>query len=103
MSHARAGRHDKSPPEARETEDILASILNAAASTADQGPQADEQLGDEEPFAAFMASCRDGPPTTGPTTKSTLRRGSHEEEPTSPARDPASASHWHIFAATMPP
>ena len=30
MNHARAGTHDNRPPEAPETEDILASIFNAA-------------------------------------------------------------------------
>ena len=40
-----------------------------------------------------MASCRGGAPTTGPTTTSALRRVSHDKEPTSPVRDPASASH----------
>ena len=40
-----------------------------------------------------MASCRDGAPTTGPATTSALRHTAHNREPTSPARDPASASH----------
>ena len=55
ISQARAGTHENPPPGASETEEILASIFNAAAPTADQGLQADE--------------------------------------PTSPARDPASTSH----------
>ena len=93
MSQARAGTHENPPPGAPETEDILASILNAAAPTADQGPQADEHLHDNESFAAFMASCRDGAPTMGPATTSALRRLSHDREPTSPAQDLASASH----------
>ena len=40
MSQARAGTHDNPPPGALETEDILASILNAAAPMADQRTEA---------------------------------------------------------------
>ena len=40
-----------------------------------------------------MASCRYGAPTTGPTTTSALRCVSHDGEPTSTSRHPASASH----------
>ena len=40
-----------------------------------------------------MASCRDGAPTTGPTTTSALRRVLLDRGPTSPALRPASASH----------
>ena len=93
MSQAQVGTLDNPPPGALGTEDILASIFNAAAPTADKVPQTDEHLHDDEYFAAFMASCRDGAPTTGPTTTSALRRMSHNKEPTSPARDPGSASH----------
>ena len=91
MHHAQVGTHDNPPPGAPETEDHLASIFNAAAPTADQGPQTDKHLYNSESFAAFEASCREGAPTTGQTTTSALRRVSSDREPTSPAQDPASA------------
>ena len=92
-SPARVGTHDNLPPGAPETEDILASIFSAVARTADQGLQTDEHLHDDESLAAFMTSCRDGAPTAGQVTKSALRHLTQHREPTSCARDPASASH----------
>ena len=92
-SLARVRTHENPWPGAPDTEDILATIFNAVARTADQGLQTDEHLQDDESFAAFMASCRDGAPTTGPATTSALRHVTHDRRPTSPARDPASASH----------
>ena len=93
MSQARAGTHDNPPLGAPETEDILASIFNAAAATEDQLRQADWHLHDDESLAVFMASCRDKAQTTGPMTTSALRRVSHDRELTSPGRDPASTCH----------
>ena len=93
MSQARARTHDNLTAGAPETEDILASILNTAAPTAGQRPHTDEQLHDDESFAAFMAFCQDGAPNTEPTTTPALRRLSHKGDPTSPARDPTCMSH----------
>ena len=93
MSQAAAGTHHNPPLGAPETDDILASIFNAAAPTGDQGRQAEEHLDDDQSFAAFIASCRDGAPTTGSTTTSALRNVSDDGGTTNPAQDPASVSH----------
>ena len=99
MSQARVGTHDNPQSGAPETEDILASILNAAAPTADQGPQMDEHPHNDESFAAFMASCWDRAPTTGPRTTWRRTTGSPPALrgilPPRPIRG--------IFTATMPP
>ena len=79
--------------QAPEREGILASILNETALTAGQGLQTDEHLRDDETFAAFMAFCRDGAPTTGLATASALLHTVQDREPASPTRNPASASH----------
>ena len=91
-SPARVGMHDGPPAGAPETEDILAPIFNESAPTASQGLQTDDQLEEDESFAAFMASCREGAPTTGQATTSALWHMPQNREPTSPTRDPASAS-----------
>ena len=92
-SPTREGMHDAPPPGVPPREDILASIFRETALTASQGLQTDEQLHDDESFAAFMASCRDGAPATGPATTSEPNHTAHNREPTSPTRDNVSASH----------
>ena len=92
-SPARVEMHDGPPPGAPEKEDLLASIFNEDAPTADQGLQTDEYLQDDESFLVLMASCRDGAPTTGPATTSALRHTAQNRELKSPAQGPASASH----------
>ena len=105
-SPTREGMHDATPRGAPEREDILASVFNETALTARQGLQTDEQLHDDESFAAFMASCRDGALATGPATPSAPRHTAHNREPTSPTWDPVSASHQaHLrrnYAALRP-
>ena len=92
-SPARMGMHDGPPPGSRGTKDILASIFNETAPTGGQGRATDEHPHNDESLTTFMASCRDGDPTTGPATTSALRHMAQHREPTSPTRDPASASH----------
>ena len=92
-STARVGMQKGPPPGAPETEDILASIFDEVTSLADQGLQTDKHLHDDESFAAFMASCRDEPPTRGPTTTSALQHTAQNREPTSTVQNPASVSH----------
>ena len=92
-SAAQNGMYDGPPPGAPETEDILSSIFNEVAPSADLGLQTDKHFHNDESSAAFMASCRDGPPTTRPATTSMLQHVAQNREPKSPARDRASTSH----------
>ena len=84
---------DNPPPGTPETEDILASIFNEVAPTADQGLQTKEHLQYDESLAAFMVSCQDGAPTTWPANSFALRLTAQNRETTSCTRDPASTSH----------
>ena len=92
-SLARVGMRERPAPRAPQTEDIVASMFNEVAPTADQGLQTDEHLQDDELFAAFMAFCQDGAATTGPAITSALQHTAQNRELTSPTPDPISASH----------
>ena len=69
------------------------SILGETAPRVGQGPQTDEHHHSDESFAAFMASCLDRAPITGPPITSAPRHTEPDRESNSLTRYSASSSH----------